>query len=84
MRDGDHRPVYTTENCFFGGFLASMAPKPKKNTGAYLKDMIHNVYTGKNVRSVLFSCRVHIQFFCRVNGPHNSFDIHEVTSMGFT
>ena len=30
--------------------------------------MMRKVYTGKNVKSVLFSCRVRTQFFCHVNG----------------
>ena len=47
-------------------------PQNRKKRGSVTmpKDVIHKVYTGKNIRSVFFSCRVRTQFFCRVNGPY--------------
>ena len=44
-----------------------MALKPKKSTGPYPCQKTWS--TGKNVRSVLFSCWVCTQFFRSVNGP---------------
>lgn len=43
-------------------------PPPKKKAWVISKNRIRVLYTGKNVKPVLFSWRVPTQFCCRVNG----------------
>ena len=55
--------------CCFGA-IDVYGPKTEKKTRVLTRAKRHDPQSlhGQNVRSVLFSCRVRTQFFCRVNG----------------